>query len=264
MSLAMFAAPVNNNEEDDGSIINQRKRHNRTQKKYESNVPKPSNSSSDKVNSVLATIHESMSNLDDSGMGDFNPPPPPVSIGATRAKTNEERKMMQQQNGDPVSYENGENIQRNNPIIDRFRTIGQSQQGYNQGSSLDMNYLESNYVDDRSAQEYYSKYLPSMSNAKPGPMNRMDSQRHLQKRFQNPLRQMNGMEYGNDMSSSGGGGGDSHDVLMQKINYMINLLEDQQDEKVGNVGEEVVLYSFLGIFMIFLVDSFVRVGKYVR
>lgn len=263
MSLAMFAAPVNNNEEDDGSIINQRKRHNRTQKKYESNVPKPS---SDKVNSVLATIHESMSNLDDSGMGDFNPPPPPVSIGATRAKTNEERKMMQSQNQnqneEPVSYENGENIQRNNPIIDRFRTIGQSHQGYNQGSSLDMNYLESNYVDDRSAQEYYSKFLPSMSNvAKPGNMNRMDSQRHLQKRYQNPLRQMNAMEYGNDMSSSGG---ESHDLLMQKINYMINLLEEQQDEKVGNVGEEVVLYSFLGIFMIFLVDSFVRVGKYVR
>lgn len=250
MSLAMFAAPVNNNEEDDGSIINQRKRHNRTQKKYESNVPKPS---SDKVNSVLATIHESMSNLDDSGMGDFNPPPPPVSIGATRAKTNEERK-----NQEPVSYENGENIQRNNPIIDRFRTIGQSQQGYNQGSSLDMNFLESNYVDDRSAQEYYSKYLPSMSNATTGNMNRMDSQRYLQKRFQNPLRQMNGIEY--DSSN----GSESRDVLMQKINYMINLLEDQQDEKVGNVGEEVVLYSFLGIFMIFLVDSFVRVGKYVR
>lgn len=258
MSLAMFAAPVNNDEEDDDSTMNQRKRHNRTQKKYESNLPKPSNSSSNKVNSVLATIHESMSNLDDSGMGDFNPPPPPVSIGATRAKTNEERKMMQEQR-EPVSYENGENIQRNNHIIDRFRTIGQSQQGYNQGSSLDMNYLESNYVDDRSAEEYYNKYLPSMINAKPGPMNRMDSQRHLQKRFQNPLRQMNRSDY--DTSSAGG---ESHDVLMQKINYMINLLEEQQDEKVGNVGEEVVLYSFLGIFMIFLVDSFVRVGKYVR
>jgi hypothetical protein len=45
---------------------------------------------------------------------------------------------------------------------------------------------------------------------------------------------------------------------------MITLLEDQQDEKTNNVTEEVVLYSFLGIFIIFIVDSFVRVGKYVR
>ena len=54
------------------------------------------------------------------------------------------------------------------------------------------------------------------------------------------------------------------DALMQKINYMINLLEEQQDERTNNVTEEVVLYSFLGIFVIFVVDSFVRVGKYVR
>jgi hypothetical protein len=45
---------------------------------------------------------------------------------------------------------------------------------------------------------------------------------------------------------------------------MINLLEEKQDEKTNNVMEEVVLYSFLGIFIIFVVDSFARVGKYVR
>ena len=45
---------------------------------------------------------------------------------------------------------------------------------------------------------------------------------------------------------------------------MINLLEQNQDERTNNVTEEIVLYSFLGIFIIFIVDSFVRVGKYVR
>jgi len=53
-------------------------------------------------------------------------------------------------------------------------------------------------------------------------------------------------------------------VLLDKLNYMINLLEEQQDQKTNNVTEEVVLYSFLGIFIIFIVDSFARVGKYVR
>ncbi len=56
----------------------------------------------------------------------------------------------------------------------------------------------------------------------------------------------------------------SKDVLLEKINYMIHLLEEQQEEKTGHVTEELILYSFLGVFVIFVVDSFVKVGKYVR
>jgi hypothetical protein len=52
--------------------------------------------------------------------------------------------------------------------------------------------------------------------------------------------------------------------LTDKLNYLIHLLEEQHDEKTENVTEEVILYSFLGIFIIFVVDSFARVGKYVR
>ena len=52
--------------------------------------------------------------------------------------------------------------------------------------------------------------------------------------------------------------------LMEKINYMIHLLENQEVEKTANITEEFVLYTFLGVFMIFVLDSFVRVGKYTR
>jgi hypothetical protein len=52
--------------------------------------------------------------------------------------------------------------------------------------------------------------------------------------------------------------------LLQRMNYMIHLLEEQQEEKTENVVEELILYSFLGIFTIFMVDSFTRVGKYSR
>jgi hypothetical protein len=54
------------------------------------------------------------------------------------------------------------------------------------------------------------------------------------------------------------------DQLLDKLNYMIHLLEEQKDEKTGHVIEEVILYSFLGIFIIFIVDSFARAGKYTR
>jgi len=54
------------------------------------------------------------------------------------------------------------------------------------------------------------------------------------------------------------------DRLMEKINYMIHMLEEQQMEKTSNITEEFILYTFLGIFVIFTVDSFTRAGKYVR
>jgi len=259
MSLAMFAAPIENND-DEEDMVNQKKRqtHNRTQKKYSAYEPKlsqsqtsastSSNSSyvnnSAKVNSVLASIQENMASMDDSGLADFKPIPPPESIGAMRTKANEENKR------EPMSYQNGSNPERNNPIIDRFRTLGKPQMSYNQDGSLDLNYLDSNYVNESSAQDYYNKFLPAMST-----MRGNGTGNTMNRRFYNSgSNQMSGSDMGSN----------NQDVLLQKINYMISLLEDQQDERTGNVGEEVVLYSFLGIFMIFLVDSFVKVGKYVR
>lgn len=56
----------------------------------------------------------------------------------------------------------------------------------------------------------------------------------------------------------------NRDDLLEKLNYMIHLLEEQQEDKTGHVLEEIVLYSFLGIFIIFIVDSFARAGKYIR
>ena len=78
------------------------------------------------------------------------------------------------------------------------------------------------------SQEYYQQYIPMYTNA----------------------------------SNNSSGSSDSE--LLEKLNYMIHLLEEERDVKQGNVTEEVVLYCFLGVFVIFVVDSFAKVGKYVR
>lgn len=54
------------------------------------------------------------------------------------------------------------------------------------------------------------------------------------------------------------------DELLRKLNYIIYMLEEQRNQKTDNVMEELILYTFLGVFVIFVVDSFARVGKYVR
>jgi hypothetical protein len=57
---------------------------------------------------------------------------------------------------------------------------------------------------------------------------------------------------------------EGNDGIMQKLNYITHILEDLQMEKTSNITEELILYSFLGVFVIFVVDSFARVGKYHR
>lgn len=69
----------------------------------------------------------------------------------------------------------------------------------------------------------------------------------------------------NQLSSDGGTGGGSmsgtNAALIEKLNYIIHMLEDKKDEKTGHVVEELVLYCFLGVFIIFIVDTFTRAAS---
>ena len=66
--------------------------------------------------------------------------------------------------------------------------------------------------------------------------------------------------FSSEMQSSNG----SQTLLIEKLNYMIHLLEQQQFEKTDNIMEEFFLYLLLGGFMIYVVDSFTKTGKYIR
>jgi hypothetical protein len=224
MSFAMFAAPFNENENNENHLMKKKQAHNKTQK-----TQFKEGFDSEKVNSVLEKIHNDSKLEDDENntLGEFNPPPMPESTGVTKTKNTTEH-MMNMSNEQSSSM---------------FRTLGRAPQpNYNDNDNLDLNNYNNNYGDSKSAEEYYKNVLP----------------KYLQK--QN-FHQANKPYYNNNYQPNDTG---SQDVLLQKLNYMITLLEEQQDEKTNNVTEEVVLYSFLGIFIIFIVDSFAKVGKYVR
>ena len=52
--------------------------------------------------------------------------------------------------------------------------------------------------------------------------------------------------------------------LLSKINYVIHLLEEQRSEKTNYITEELILYLFLGVFIIFVLDTFFKSSKYTR
>jgi hypothetical protein len=56
----------------------------------------------------------------------------------------------------------------------------------------------------------------------------------------------------------------SNSEMLHKLNNIIELFEDQKEIKTGQKNEEIILYCFLGVFVIYIMDSFVSIGKYSR
>ena len=52
--------------------------------------------------------------------------------------------------------------------------------------------------------------------------------------------------------------------MLSKLNNILEMFEDQKEIKTGQKNEEIVLYCFLGVFVIYIMDSFVNIGKYSR
>jgi hypothetical protein len=178
------------------------------------------------TNKVNSVLDKIHNNQDDEDDIDaFNPPPKTESVGVQKTIPLPQKEQMTNMS--------------NNDLM--FRTLGRAPQPNYEGSdNLDLNDY-SNYGDSKSVEEYYKRVLPG---------------------YQQQKNLVNKPYYTNANYSIAEP--QNQDLLIQKLNYMITLLEDQQDEKTSHVTEEVVLYSFLGIFIIFIADTFVRAGKYVR
>ena len=56
----------------------------------------------------------------------------------------------------------------------------------------------------------------------------------------------------------------SNSEMLSKLNNIIEIFEEQKEIKTNQKNEEVVLYCFLGVFIIYIMDSFVSIGKYSR
>lgn len=52
--------------------------------------------------------------------------------------------------------------------------------------------------------------------------------------------------------------------ILDKIQYLTHLMEEIQAEKTANITEEFILYTMLGVFVIYVVDAFSKNEKYIR
>jgi len=236
--LAMSAAPIdidNNQTSNYETPINKkRQNHNKTQK-----FRQPSDDfDPQKVNSVLQSIHNSLPD-DDNDLGDYN------SRGtAVKAKHSDDFKPL-----NPFEFPEkphsvgGERTKKQEGMTSMDNNLVPKPAD---DEDLKLQELQSAFMNDSQVREYYRKLVPNYHNSN---ANKSENNKNY---------------YTSSSVSNNSTDTNSNHVLIEKLNYMINLLEEQQDQKTGSVTEEVVLYSFLGVFIIFVVDSFARVGKYVR
>jgi len=232
--LAMSAAPIDNDNNqsiyptEETPINKKRQNHNKTQKyRQASSVFNPQ-----KVNSVLQSIHNSTP--DDDELGNYGT--------AVTAKHSDDFKPINpfEFPAKPVSMG-----------AERKKQEGMSNMEDNlvpqpaDDENLKLQELQSAFMNNEQVREYYRKLVPNYNHSN---------------KSENNKNYYESESSGYNLPSNN----DRNQVLIEKLNYMINLLEEQQEQKTGSVTEEVVLYSFLGVFIIFVVDSFTKVGKYTR
>ena len=130
----------------------------------------------------------------------------------------------------------------------------------NQDVNMNNNFVHEGFDNEETStvSEYPQKYSEK-------PMSRLEQHRHFVSNIKNNIHPINsGLEMNDVPINTHDKMTEAQKEINEKISYMIKLLEDQKHEKTEGVFEDVILYSFLGIFMIFLVESFTKAGKYVR
>ena len=243
MSLAMTAATIDNNEYQNETPIERKKQaNNRTQKRMPTIRP-------DKVKSVLDTIH----NDDSETLGDFNAKYTSINAGYKQITQPIDPYNPPALTRQPSSKEGMSNYDSNTNNSKNYSSQYVPQPV--QDDNMDLQELGGVYMNDDQVKKYFKNLIPNYEGGKTN--QEQNKNLYNQTRFSNP-------NPNSPINNSGSGYGDANQVLVDKLNYMINLLEDQQDERTNNVTEEVILYSFLGVFIIFVVDGFARVTRYTR
>jgi hypothetical protein len=252
MSLAMTAQSIENsdyNNNDNKNCINDRKRqtNNKTQKRMPASFNDIDHS---KVQNVLNSIHKNLSDDIDNNLGDYNPRNnSSTPVNSSYAPINplappasmRQRQEPEQKDG---TKEGMSNYDYNADDVDNYSNKFVPQPVQN--DNMDLQDLQGVYMNNEQVKRYYKNLVPNFATNATINKTNSDTRMHT------------------NTNTNSNTNTDTNNVLIEKLNYMINLLEEQQDERTNNVTEEVILYSFLGVFIIFVVDGFARVTRYTR
>ena len=248
MSLAMTAQSIENTDNNSNNHIISRKRtNNKTQKRIPTSFDEIDHS---KVQNVLNSIYKNLGDDTDNNLGDYKPRATSAPVNASYTPINPlapPASMRQKQEQQQGSKEGMYNYDYNADDVNNYSNKFVPQPVQN--DSMDLQDLQDVYMNNDQVKRYFKNLVPNF-------------QQNTQQQDSSQSSSQSSPQYKQTHYNTNTS--DTNQVLIDKLNYMINLLEEQQDERTNNVTEEVILYSFLGVFIIFVVDGFARVTRYTR
>jgi hypothetical protein len=238
MSLLATASPFNSEESESKDLSSRRQQsHNRTIKqRKDSNINNNENKEQPDEDELVpmrpnvAAMMKALNNAppeDGTGLSDFNPPP---NTQLTKIPSGDKNQMQ--------------NSGKNN-LRQGFTTLAQA---------APYEYQDTEYATNNNNNVRHGG--PKANDDKSIDISKYNS---LPSNYANAYyQQLMGTNVAQNMD------GENYQILNERLNHIIHLLEEQQNSRTNNVTEELILYCFLGVFIIFIVDSFARVGKYSR
>jgi len=231
MSLAMFAAPIDydNNESNNSGFINNRNTNN-------TNNSNLSNTNNYNSNNNYINQKKNQHNKTQK-FNEINP----AKVNAVLDSLHQNLNSNDNQLGDfnPISPPISAGVE-NSKLKEGFK---QNNIEPKENDNVDLQFIKNNYLNDNAVEKYYKNLIPNYNNSSYPSISSENK----------PYYNLPSLNTFSENSNS-----ENYKHLIEKLNYMINLLEENQDEKTNNVTEEVVLYSFLGIFIIFIVEDYYK------
>ena len=254
----MTAQSIENTDNNSNNHIISRKRtNNKTQKRIPTSFDEIDHS---KVQNVLNSIYKNLGDDTDNNLGDYKQRATSAPVNASYTPINPlapPASMRQKQEQSQGSKEGMSNYDYNADDVNNYSNKFVPQPVQN--DSMDLQDLQDVYMNNDQVKRYFKNLVP---NFQPTAQQQSSSQSSPQSSSQSSSQYKQAQSHYNTNTNINTS--DTNQVLLDKLTYMINLLEEQQDERTNNVTEEVILYSFLGVFIIFVVDGFARVTRYTR
>jgi hypothetical protein len=225
MSFCVNAAPFNSDNENISTIEKKR-----IHKKKNKTIKKTGDSNDSLIADLMSKLHKSPEKEDsDEGELDKFEPLPPPHVNQQERSNSPPPPDSSQYSAQGLEQPSNQKFSSASGPFPQVPTPSLDTQDFAEDNNSDGSINTEQYknLPSLAAQQYYNQYVPNYKR----------------------------------MSSSPN---EPNNKLLEKINYVIELLEEQHDEKTGHVTEELILYTFLGVFIIFIVDSFARAGKYTR
>ena len=164
---------------------------------------------------------------------------------------------------DDADHDDDDDNKEVNHLLEKMTLLNVDNDGSSLANFNPISYPENSEIEDRILPPDYNRWKKTTTTSNFGldNSNTVHNPSEYNQAYEISHNKPNYIDHSNNSNNNNNG---DNKNISDRLSYIIHLLEEQQNEKTNNTLEEAIMYLLLGTFVIFVVDSFSRGGKYVR